>query len=445
MVIGIFGVVVLTRMIGPDNYGRYAATLGLIAYFQSLFTWGINVYLIRAKTDHDAAVFDQAFTLLLMSGVTATAIGFLLVGPLEHWARIPNLRFALGSMLLVLPFQLTATVALAKLERELKYREVAAIELGGQIAYYAAALPLAMSGRLALAPFIGWMTQHLLVSLSYFIVAGYFPRIRWDRATSRDMLSYGFGYSATIWLWQLRLLVNPLVVGRFVGLDAVAVVALTVRLVEYLTFVKAAAWRISMAALGRLQSDLARMRSAIATGMMLQVLAVGPILVAFTIVSSWVVPRLFGPEWTPTVALFPFIALSYLANSVYNLHCSALYALGRNWAVAQFHVVHVLLFFSSALILVREYGVIGYGLAELVALASYLVVEINVRRIVGTVAAAAALAWATSFAVALFHHQLGLLALVGLVVAGALARTREPMAAVVSQLVRSLHEGRQAV
>ena len=438
MGIGIVGVISLTRMIGPEHYGRYAAALGLLAYIQSLFTWGINVYLIRLASEHEAAVYDQGFTLLLLSGLTAAGLGFLLAGSIESWTKIPGLRLALGSMLVVLPLVLTSSVPLAQLERALKYREVAAIELTGQITYYAVAIPMAYGGRLASAPFAGWISQQVLMGLLYFGVSKYGPRLRWNRRAIRSILGYGLAFSATMWIWQLRLLVSPIIVGRFLGLDAVAVVALTVRLVEYLTFVKAAAWRLSMAALARLQSDMARMSDAISAGMMLQVLAVGPILIAFSVVSPWVVPRLFGTEWMPTIALFPFVALSYLVNSLFNMHCSALYTLRLNWAVAKFHILHVLLFAGAALFLVPRLGLIGYGLAELLAIASYILVFVQVRETVGRVDSGTALAWATALCLALFHREIGVLSLFGLVAVGIVRSTRQGMASVVLQLVSAV-------
>ena len=43
----------------------------------------------------------------------------------------------------------------------------------------------------------------------------------------------------------------------------------------------------------------------------------------------------------PALGVFPFIALSYLENSVFNLHASVLYLLQKNWEVTWFNCAHV--------------------------------------------------------------------------------------------------------
>jgi PST family polysaccharide transporter len=60
------------------------------------------------------------------------------------------------------------------------------------------------------------------------------PRLCWKPSLIREMLAYGLSLSFAGWLWQLRSLVNPVIVGRFAGAEAVGFVALAIRLVEML-------------------------------------------------------------------------------------------------------------------------------------------------------------------------------------------------------------------
>ena len=71
----------------------------------------------------------------------------------------------------------------------------------------------------------------------------------------REMVGYGVNYSGAYWIWQLRDIVNPVIVGKFAGPGAVAFVALTVRLVDALSFLKGVGWRVSLSVLGRMQKE----------------------------------------------------------------------------------------------------------------------------------------------------------------------------------------------
>lgn len=401
-VLGLIGVLLLTRAIGPAQYGLYAAGLVLAGYLQSVSLWGVNVYLIRREEAPSDQIYHVASTLLLLTSGGAALVAYLALPLLGMWLRIAQFVPIGAAMFVGLPIVVCSQVPLARLERELRYGQVATIELMAQLVFYLVALPLAYLGAGAWAPVSGWWVQQVVFAASTFAASRYRPRLRWNRGQAREMAQYGLGFSASIWVWQLRDLVNPMVVGRYLGAEAMGYVALTIRIVDALSFVKAATWRLSIAALGRLRSDASRFARIVVEGMQLQILAVGPILVAFGVLAPVVIPRFFGTRWQAVPSIYPFIALSYLANSLFNLHSSALYVLRRNWDVTRFHIAHVGLFVAAAVLLVSRLGVRGYGVAEVVALPSYLVIQRLLVRQVGPVNGAVPVCWGLAFGVALF-------------------------------------------
>lgn len=134
--------------------------------------------------------------------------------------------------------------------------------------------------------------QQAFLSISLYLAARYLPRLRWDTGSSARMIRYGLGFSASLWVYQARELVNPLIVGRYLGAEAAGYVALAIRFARGLSFVKEAMWRISIAALARVQGDRPRLVRAVGEGMKLQIMAQAPLLVGFAWVSIWILPRL---------------------------------------------------------------------------------------------------------------------------------------------------------
>ncbi len=47
MLISLVGVLMITRAIGPEQYGLYASAFGLFYYLQNVSQLGIGVYLVR--------------------------------------------------------------------------------------------------------------------------------------------------------------------------------------------------------------------------------------------------------------------------------------------------------------------------------------------------------------------------------------------------------------
>jgi O-antigen/teichoic acid export membrane protein len=408
MGLSLIGLLVIARMIGPAAYGPYVAALGICQYAQSLGQVGIGVYLIRAPGRVTRLTFDVATTLSLISAVALIASLEAGLGLIARWIPMPGLTELLAVLLVSVGFQTVAVTASARLERALDFRRVAIIELAGQSLYYGFALPLVFAGFGVWSLVTGWCLQQLFQCVAFHVAARHWPKLAWDAAIVRSMLSYALGYAASDWLWQLRGLVNPLIVGHFLPAEAVGQVGLAIRLLDLLSFTKTVAYRLSVAVLARVQHEPARLVQGATDGMGLQTLALGPVLIGFSWFGGLLLALAFGRRWDPVMVVYPYLALSYLTNAQFNMHASILYVLRRNWAVSWFHIVHIVLLAGAAWIFVGRAGVVGYGYAEMAALLSYPVLHMSVRRTIGSPAYQISALWWGAIAIGLFWRQLGL-------------------------------------
>lgn len=375
LMIGFGGLILLTKLIGASNYGVYASAFGIITYLSNLANLGINVFLIRQEKDFKRDYYDQAFTLLFLTTLLVLSLGYIFTPLLSAWIQNPEFGMPFIALLFTLPINSLIIPSLARLEKDLNYRAVAYLELSGQIAFYAVSLPLALNKSGYWAPVTGYWVQQLIVMIGTLYMSKFIPKFTWSSPRIKEMIGYGIGYSSSIWVWQLRNLVNPLIVGRFAGPAAVGYVALAVKLVESLSFVKNITWRISISALAKLQGDSNRLRMTISEAMSTQVLVLGPFLAGFSLAAPWIIPVLFGENWLPVFEVYPFIALGTLVNAVFNMHSSVLYVLKRNWDVTLFHIGHILIFATGALIFVSEFGLVGYGYAEALSILGYFIIH----------------------------------------------------------------------
>jgi O-antigen/teichoic acid export membrane protein len=408
VVIATVGTILLARALGPGAYGIYAAALGIYSYLNIVCRWGVHVYLIRHQGEPQPQDYHQAFSLLFLTSLAGAGSAIVALPFLERWIGLEGFGPVATALFASLPVGLLQLVPLARLERALDYRRVAPMELAGQVITYAVALPLAYRGLGPWAPVAGLWAQQLLTLSLFYWASAYRPKLYWESARVRAMVGYGLGYSVSDWIWYLRVLVNPLVVGRFAGAEAVGYVALAIRLAEQVSLIiVAAAHRLSIAAFARFQEDRARLARAVAEGTSLQMMAVGPLLAGLGLVAPWVVSPIFGPRWLPVVEIYPFIALGYLSGAVFSLQTSALFVLRRTWEVAIVSLVHLTLFAGSALLLVPHLGVVGYGWAEVGALPSYILLLIWFRTHVGKPISLQTGAWSIAWAAILFTWQLG--------------------------------------
>jgi PST family polysaccharide transporter len=415
-IIGGVGALLLTRALGPGNYGLWGAALGIYIFLGMVSRLGIEVYLIRSEEEPRPQDYHLAFWLLLLLGVAGAALAILALPLIERWVRMEGFGPVATALFVGLPANMLGLVPLASLERALDYKRIALIELSGQITTYTVALPLAYGGLGPWAPVSGWWAQQLLTLSLLYRASAYRPRPHWETAMARTMLGYGLRYSASNWTGQLRDLVNPLIVGRYAGADAVGYVALAIRLVQQFSFdATQVVYRLSIAALARVQADRTKLVNAVTEGTNLQLIFLGPLLAGAGLVAHYALPPLLGPSWVPVLEVYPFIALFSLGYAASNLYISVLQVLGRTREVTAFMLLHVAVFAGAAALLVPRLGFVGYGWAEMVALPTFILLQVWVLVHIGNlryswVTYARAWVWFCAWGPPLFAPQLSPLA-----------------------------------
>jgi O-antigen/teichoic acid export membrane protein len=412
MVVGFGSLLYVSKVIGPAAFGIFSATYAIYQYALILCQCGLNVYLIRLQDNNMDRQFHQVFWLLGVIGL----LGFFgAVVAMLLWPASSTVELTLFPLLvfLGLPLDLLASVPLAKLEREMEYKPVALIEFAGGLANQLGSLLAAQSGLGIWSLVLGLWLQVLIRFGGYLRYSHYRPRWLWDWSLVRMSLRSGIAFSGSGWVWQLRTLVNPVVIGHSLGVEAVGSVALAIRFVDTLSFVRTAIWRLSFAALAKVQNDKDRLVRAINQGMWLQMVAVGLPLAVFAWVGPWFVSFYLGHEWDATLAVFPYIAFATLVNTGMGLHASALYARGRNWHVMICSTVLVVSFAVAAAVMVPNLGLNGYIAAELIAMPAYMVLHRFVVSEVGPVNYRPAGWWLAAVGSLLFVEQLGVLTMLG--------------------------------
>jgi O-antigen/teichoic acid export membrane protein len=144
VLVSLGNMLVMTWWIGPHAYGVFVTAISIVALFAALARSGIDTYLVRREEAPDELVYGTAATLLAAISLVLAAIAAAGTPLLIHWYASREFAGPYFVLLLTIPVAALTGVPMAKLERELNFRSVAAIELSGQ------SLGLVVSG------FLGW-------------------------------------------------------------------------------------------------------------------------------------------------------------------------------------------------------------------------------------------------------------------------------------------------
>src|SRR5262249_51207357 len=107
MGLSLIGILLITRVIGPERYGAFAAALGIYQFLQNLGQAGIGVYLVRAPeiTKRD---FGVATTLLLGGSLILLTVTEASLDIISAWVNVNGFKSLLAVLATAIIWQTVA-------------------------------------------------------------------------------------------------------------------------------------------------------------------------------------------------------------------------------------------------------------------------------------------------------------------------------------------------
>ncbi len=415
MILGFVGSLLVTRLIGPENYGLYMAAFGVFSYLSNAISPSVAAYLVREQSPDFLKHFHLAFWWLLGLGVIAAAVASgAVIAITQFLGQSGDFQWILVSQLVLLPLALISAVPQALLERDLNYRPLAIVQLGSQTALYLAAVPLAWSGLGAWALVGGfWLSQTVQLA-GYYAAARYRPRWYWSHANWKQMMHYSVSQSLSVWLYNLRDLAPSLILFPLAGERAMGYYALANRLINMLGFLYSVSGRVAFAAFARLQEDKGRLTKAIQETIQYLILFLGFVLTVFAASVGWVASWVLGAKWDASVIqqLCIVMASRVLLSSVFGVQAQALYVIGQNWLKVKVNAIFAVVLMAASGLLVGtapvDYAPLMFVLADYIAhIPTYWYDMYGVRKHIGRVDYRIILLWLVAAQIALFAPLIG--------------------------------------
>jgi O-antigen/teichoic acid export membrane protein len=359
------GVLVLTLVLGPSKYGVYVTAAGVISVMASIAQLGAEVYLVRFADEPDEDTYHQVATVLAVWTFFVMLIGLGVAQALTFVLPDHSFLNPLRVLVLILPINVLWAPAQARIERAFRYKAIGMLELAGDTTLYVVSLSLAIAGAGVWAPTAGYVAWQALLLVGSWRLARLRPRWRWNRVEAKKLLRFGRTYATSNLLGQALNLVNPLVVGRYLGPAVVGQIALALRLVDTFNFVGRAVWRLSLVVFGQVSKDLRRLERVLGQVMSVQVMLLAPLYAAFVFIAPSIVGPVFGARWALAIEVFPFLATRALVNSMSTALDTAAFTIDRTGIVVRATIVALTAQVVTAMILVPRIGPDGYGYSEL--------------------------------------------------------------------------------
>jgi O-antigen/teichoic acid export membrane protein len=301
--------IVLARLLLPSDYGLIAIVWVFSSFAFLLADLGLGTALVQSKHLSEEAA-STAFWINTAIGVVLTIIVFALAEPLA--ALYGRSDLARPLMLASVGFTIALTVVpTAVLERQMRFRPLAMIDVGATTLGLATTVACAAAGVGPSSLILGPLVQIGAASVAGFAVARWRPKVRPSRAQAARLLRFGShvtGFnSATYFGRNLdTLLLGTVVSSTSLGFynRAYSLMLLPTNQIGW------AVGRVLLPVLVRLRHEPERLVRAYLRVCRMSALVICPLLIGLAASASNFVPVVFGERWSGMVPILIVLALS---------------------------------------------------------------------------------------------------------------------------------------
>ena len=301
--------VILARLLVPDDFGLFGLATVVIGFTAMFSDVGAGLFLVYSQE----GIGDHVDTAFWANLGIATVLASGILGAAPFVARIyhrPDLLPILAVLAFSLWLQTAATVHRNLLRRELRFRSLAVIDGLISLGAFSFAVALAWRGYGVWSFVLSVLLSNAIGTVFLFYACTWVPRWRFSKDSFRALAPFSGWYVAQALAWYMVLNVDNLMVGKFLGIDALGIYGLAYNYALLpISFIGISFGNVVYAELPRLYSDPRRFWSAYFMASKLMAGLVCPIAAALVIAAPDVFPILFGPKWTSAILPFQILAV----------------------------------------------------------------------------------------------------------------------------------------
>lgn len=357
---------VLSRLLTPEDFGTIAMVT-VISGFMSIFAdAGIGSAVVQFR-DFNVKEHQSLFSLSLLLGLVLA--GLLAFGSsfVASFFDNPDLQLVAAVMALAFPCSTLGIVPRGLLQRDMRFREVAVVNVAAAFVAGLVGIVMAFTGWGYWALVAQTLANSFLSGLAFLVLARLAPVPRWDFTVIRKI----FGYSGNLTLFSMinywaRNLDN-LLIGKFIGSAPLGFYNRAYQLMMLpLSMLTSVITPVLHSALAEKQNDIPAMYRGYQKVIRLIALVSIPSMSFAVIMAPELIRVVWGDQWDHTIPIFAILGLNGLFQPI--MSTTGTVFLARNKAHWMFRcgVISTILY-CTGIVLGLPYGIVGIAAGYTIA------------------------------------------------------------------------------
>jgi len=364
-IIFLIRILVLAQFIAPAEFGLVAIAMVSLALMVSLTDFGIVPALIQ-RPDREKHHLDTAWTMGMVRGAGVNIIMFIAAPYIASAFGQPDATNIIRALAISTMLLAAASIEIATLTRELRFKRLVMIRLAGAICNTAVSILLAKSfGAWAIVwGTVAGAATYMIVS---YIAAPYRPRFRVQGATAASLMKFGrwifmIGIVSVLTDAALRWIIT-----QRIGVTELGLFFMAARL-AYLPYqvVTELVSEVAFPLFAQLQKNGTKTAHAFRSlfiGTLALLLPASAILV---VLIPDLVEAVLGERWSGAIVVMQLLVIANVAGVAGDTIVPLLKGVGRPKNVFVLDTIQLLVLVPVAWVLVGRHGLAGAGCAMLV-------------------------------------------------------------------------------
>ncbi|MCI0454776.1 MAG: lipopolysaccharide biosynthesis protein [Candidatus Dadabacteria bacterium] len=362
-VIGLVKLVVLARVLTPEDFGLIGIALITIATLEMFSTTGFQQALIQKKENIDLYL-NTSWTVSIVRGTLLFLI-LLIVAPYAAvFFSSTESKSVIQVIAVSILFQAFTNIGIIYFRKDLEFNRHFIYELVGTLVEFIVSVSTALILRNVWSIVFGVIAGNFATCLISYYLHPYRPRLSIDFGKAKELWKFGKWLSGTSILNFLITQGDDIFIGKILGATALGFYQMAYRISNVpATEVTHVISQVIFPAYSKLQSDISKLRRAFLQTVELSAIISLPLAASIYILAQDFVYLFLGDKWNASISAIKVLALWGAIRSISSSMGPLFNALGKPRIITITQFVKLLLIALMIYPLTIRFGIVGTCIA----------------------------------------------------------------------------------
>jgi PST family polysaccharide transporter len=360
---------ILARLLTPRDFGIVNTAFIVIGFAQLFSTLGVGYALVQ-KSNLEKQHLSTGFTSSITFGLLLGSLLWFFSPVFSDFFQVQELTPILRWLALTFPLRSTSLVSESLLKRDLQFRYLAGANvISFTLGYGIVGIILAVFGFGVWALVTANIVQIFIQSIILIAIKPHPKSLLFDIHSFKELMNFGGGLTITSLFNYLALQGDYLIVGRFLGVEALGLYSRAYQLMALpATTLGQSLDQVLFPTMARVQDKPKQLGIAYRRSITVVALLILPLTVCTTILAPEIIQVLLGNNWKETIVPFQILSFGMLFRISYKICDSLIIAKGKVYQQAWRHGFYAIAVLGFAW-LGHYWGIVGVAIGVLCALA----------------------------------------------------------------------------